>query len=498
MYQNSRIYIIVTLLVILIILLQVYRIYPIGDYFFSIYFSGQIKNHKAFMYKFKRIHNINRTLKSSYVEKDLDRNYYRYTGLTLANVSGREVSDEDGDFNLSYLWDEIGNLLFENILLGKTERDIYTWGLVYEKLGMVDMAVSSFEEIAAVEPNSAEIQSKLANIYEKFGMLSKAKDRYIQAIKICLDNGAFGAKDEGWYQITEILESTKLELPLNLNPEDYWNIGYAFARRGDEEEALRWYERANEKKAGDINYSYRLGLEYRYTGLWSKAALKFREIAETAPNFADAYYNMGLFYENKGSISEAIQEYEKALRVQPTHIPMLIRLEKMYKKIGMSNKEEEVKSAILNLHKNDFNLDGDILDIGSDEDDRYLQSGWGGREVWGSDTARWALGKVSKVAMYLPQKRSKIIMRLYPLVTYPLPNGDSQEVRVYINDIFIGKVRVPDGWREYEISLPPHNDLQGLAYLTFIYKYALIAKKGDQIIDGSRLFAVAFDYIRFE
>lgn len=79
----------------------------------------------------------------------------------------------------------------------------------------------------------------------------------------------------------------------------------------------------------------------------SRAIMKWKKVTEIKPNYADAYYHLGLAYVNKGFLEEAKEEFERAIEINPNYADAHKRLGDVYKALGKINEAtEEYKKAL--------------------------------------------------------------------------------------------------------------------------------------------------------
>ena len=149
----------------------------------------------------------------------------------------------------------------------------------------------------ALEPESAEIQLHLADL---FGLLG----RHDAALQCCL-------------------EAVRLapEFPQGRN-----NLGNAYRNVGRLDEATAEFRRAISLNKGLAEAHFNLGLVNHQRGDLPGATRCFRSALQSRPDFADAHLNLGFLLEEQGDVSGAIESYRSAIAVQPELIEAHVNL----------------------------------------------------------------------------------------------------------------------------------------------------------------------------
>lgn len=79
----------------------------------------------------------------------------------------------------------------------------------------------------------------------------------------------------------------------------------------------------------------------------SRAIMKWKKVVEIKPNYADAYYNLGLAYISKEMFDDAREEFKKAIDINPNYADAHKRLGDVFKEQGkMDDAIVEYKEAI--------------------------------------------------------------------------------------------------------------------------------------------------------
>jgi tetratricopeptide (TPR) repeat protein len=96
-------------------------------------------------------------------------------------------------------------------------------------------------------------------------------------------------------------------------------LGYAFARRGNGDEALAAFRKAIDLEPGNAGIYSNLGLVLQGKGALREAIAAHKEAIRIAPGFAVFHYNLGVTLHAQGALDPAIDAYRKAVRLQPNY-----------------------------------------------------------------------------------------------------------------------------------------------------------------------------------
>ena len=102
-----------------------------------------------------------------------------------------------------------------------------------------------------------------------------------------------------------------------LTPEEHINLGVAYEKQGDFENAAKEYEAASKNLPRAYYY---LGNVYFQKKDWGKAEKYYRESIRKDPQNADAYNNLAwLYYTRKENLSRAEELARRAIELNPAN-----------------------------------------------------------------------------------------------------------------------------------------------------------------------------------
>ncbi len=118
------------------------------------------------------------------------------------------------------------------------------------------------------------------------------------------------------WQDTDRLIAYALDLAPN-SAEMHNNSGWAAARRGDRERAVRDFTRAIELRPRFAEAFFNRGTVHLADGEFDRAIADFTEAVRLAPRFVAAYGNRGLAHRGKGDYVRAIEDFTRAVDLAP-------------------------------------------------------------------------------------------------------------------------------------------------------------------------------------
>lgn len=94
-------------------------------------------------------------------------------------------------------------------------------------------------------------------------------------------------------------------------------------------------------ETGEFEVLLEVGQAYLLSKDYEKAITKFSEALRINPHDPETYYYLGLAYEGAERYSEAVQTYEKTLKIDRGHGNAEIRLNEVQKKIDEAKKKKK-------------------------------------------------------------------------------------------------------------------------------------------------------------
>lgn len=173
-----------------------------------------------------------------------------------------------------------------------------------------------------------------------------------------------------------------------------------------------------------------------------------------------------------------------------------IQVELIHNWIGTFNEKKHQSHIFLFTKGNLYNiLPLKRLIFGDKEASFYLLEGFSDIETEKDHAWRWSDGPVSKINVPLKQNTAyKLILNVLP---FNIPNN-TQQIEVYLNNEYIGKISLrSNNYENYELILPK-DKVRKLNEIAFKYAYAKSPKDIDPMSNDNRLLAVNYNYIAFD
>ena len=198
-------------------------------------------------------------------------------------------------------------------ILEKTPYYHFNLGNKYLSERKLELAISEYRKAIEIAPDSHEV-------YNNLGLACLFNKQYQQAI----------------FSLNRALE-------LNPNYSDaHNNLGMVYNVIGNQEKAIEEFSRA----LVNSNYRFRQNAYFNLGNIalnrenYDEAIFYFSKAIETDNNMAAAYDRLAFSFEKMGRTNEALENYRKALQIQPVMIETNYNLALLYFKL---NRDEKAK-----------------------------------------------------------------------------------------------------------------------------------------------------------
>jgi tetratricopeptide (TPR) repeat protein len=186
-------------------------------------------------------------------------------------------------------FEESFKLINKALRIDKRYRDAYVLkGSNYLFLNKPDLAKSSYETAVQQDPKFFEAYLMLGSLYQS------------ENNEICLE-----------YYRTAVSLQPK-------NPDVLFSLAYAYQLFNQPAKALALYRKMIQVDTAYYQALNQIGVikQYNYKEIDS-AIYYYKSALQTEPRFVQAWHNLGMCYEERGDVSQALQSYGKALKYDP-------------------------------------------------------------------------------------------------------------------------------------------------------------------------------------
>lgn len=166
----------------------------------------------------------------------------------------------------------------------------YSLALVYLRVGRLDEAMAEADRALELKPNYTEVHNIKGMIYNEQGQYLKAMESFRQL----LDTPSYGK-------------------PWIAN----YNLGFAAASAGNQEEALFYYTQALELKDDYIQARHQRGLMLERLGREPEAIHEYETVLASMPDSPEIHFSLARLYFRAGRAVDARLNFEWVMRYSP-------------------------------------------------------------------------------------------------------------------------------------------------------------------------------------
>ncbi len=141
---------------------------------------------------------------------------------------------------------------------------------------------------------------------------------------------------------------------LEIDPDNFYALHYLgvlYFQFGNHDKAIEYINKALLIRT-DAHAYYNLGLAYQGKKLLNDAISSYQNALKLMPEMADAYVNLGIIYKEKMQLEKAIKCLKEALRINPNHTEAYNNLGIIFKIKGKHEKAIEYYKKALQLNPN--------------------------------------------------------------------------------------------------------------------------------------------------
>ena len=227
----------------------------------------------------------------------------------------------------------------------------YDLGLLRERGGQLDDAISAYRLSIIHEPGNVNAHRRLAEIFTWRGSFREAADQYRELIHLRADNPLYHLNLGRVYDRMKDLKNAVIEyeIAIRLDPnnlEGHRELARIFLRGAQTGKAEQHYREVLRLNSEDDAARNALITLYVKQKRFEDLTQFVKDWLEKAPDDPQRHYRLGIVYEFKKTYDLAITEYRTAIELQPSNAKMLLALGRTYMKTGrISESREMLESA---------------------------------------------------------------------------------------------------------------------------------------------------------
>jgi len=148
-----------------------------------------------------------------------------------------------------------------------------------------------------------------------------------------------------------------------INPVLHTELGKLYLSLGNNQEAKKEFEKAQESKPDYVDALIQISLLYEKEEKVNDAIENLEELATSYPLNIDVLFQLGRLYYNNNQVEEAISKLEKAVRLVPNHSNTLYSLAIAYNANGEKSKAISTFERVLELNPGNLEIEEKLKEL---------------------------------------------------------------------------------------------------------------------------------------
>jgi len=223
-------------------------------------------------------------------------------------------------------------------------------GLLHERSGRLDEAISAFRLSIAHDPGNVNAHRRLAEIFTWRGSFTEAAEQYRELIRLREDNPLYHLNLGRIYDRTKDQKNavSEYETAVRLDPdnlEGHRELARIFMSGAQPAKSEQHYNEVVRLQSEDETARNALISLYVKQKRYDDLTTFVKTWLEKAPDDPQRHYRLGIVYELKKEYDLAITEYKKSLELQPDNVRMQFALGRTYMKTGRLSESREMLEA---------------------------------------------------------------------------------------------------------------------------------------------------------
>src|SRR6185503_4004676 len=208
------------------------------------------------------------------------------------------------------------------VILGQAYE---TLGKIYSAQGKYDASVAAFESGNAMRPNSNAALIDLSIAQFHLGQFAKGIEPLQRVLATDTQNPtALHMLGKSYFMMGEFDKAARaLQQTLKVSPGDYdaeYTLGLCYLKQKDVAQARQLYERMAARLGNRPALRVLIGRAYRETGFLAESIDEFKKAIALDPKFPRVHYYLGLTYlykDGAARLPDALQEFKIELAANP-------------------------------------------------------------------------------------------------------------------------------------------------------------------------------------
>ena len=272
-----------------------------------------------------------------------------YTYYNLGSKYSNEKKFKEAERYLSYI------LILDTMnRFGQTFNAIYNLSSIYEQTGDINKAVETLMKLEDIDTQKGQGYYQIGNLFNRKSNPQKAIEyfeKYLPYRHISDINtySTLGNLYEQTGNIDKAVEAfMKLEGIDTQKGQGYYQIGNLFNRKSNPQKAIEYFEKyLPYRHISDINIFSILGNLYEQAGDIDKAVEIYSKLEGINYSKGQGHYYNGLLYAKKERWTDALKEFEYALKISPKDSKLLVKIGELYEKTGNNIKALEIYKKVI-------------------------------------------------------------------------------------------------------------------------------------------------------
>ena len=272
-----------------------------------------------------------------------------YTYYNLGSKYSNEKKFKEAERYLSYI-------LILDIMnrFGQTFNAIYNLSSIYEQTGDINKAVETLMKLEGIDTQKGQGYYQIGHLFNRKSNPQKAIEyfeKYLPYRHISDINtySTLGNLYEQTGNIDKAVEAfMKLEGFDTQKGQGYYQIGHLFNRKSNPQKAIEYYEKYLPYcHISDVSIFSILGNLYEQAGDIDKAVEIYSKLEGINYSKGQGHYYNGLLYAKKERWTDALKEFEYALKISPKDSKLLVKIGELYEKTGNNIKALEIYKKVI-------------------------------------------------------------------------------------------------------------------------------------------------------